>query len=72
MFRKTSAYRHSVLDDAYYAELELELQKLSEGVQRHDFEVPTSTSDGHDQAVINQKWGAKMEHDSLLLEKNAR
>jgi hypothetical protein len=72
MFRKTATYRHNVLDDAYYTKLEQELQQLTEGIQHHDFEVPTNASEGRDQAVINQKWGAKMEHDSLLLEKNAR
>lgn len=72
MFRKTAAYRHNVLDAEYYAQLELELQKLSEGIQHHDFEVPTATTDTRDRAAIKQKWEAKMEHDSLLLEKNAR
>ena len=72
MFKNTAAYRHNVLDDDYYSQLEDELRRHREGVQRHDFEKPIQVAEAKDQAQINQKWGEKLEQDSFLLEKHAR
>ena len=59
-----------MLDKAYYKMLEDELQRLNDNVQHHDFKIPTKDTD--DKTALVDKWAAKLQHDTYLLEKHAR